>query len=246
MKPVRFPHGSIKRLQAMLAGKSFRRARQGLAGLEFALLAPVLVSMLAGLYDLTSAYISWERVNLCAQSIDQIATSVAAGNSQTNTLTLVQAQTAASAAYAYLPGILGASPPAFGVTISSVVMTPTVAGCTTGCIYTAHVAWSGVYQGSGTKRPCDATLGTAAITQTADTASPSPTTLPADVYSAASLLVVDVTYTFQPVFYRYLTSNFTMLQSAYFPPRSGLTDSWIEYFPGTSDSTTLCSGYPAA
>ncbi len=35
------------------------RSREGLAALEFALIAPLLVTMVAGLYDLTTAFIAW-------------------------------------------------------------------------------------------------------------------------------------------------------------------------------------------
>jgi Flp pilus assembly protein TadG len=237
----------IRHFPARSGSVGLLRSRGGLAGLEFALLAPVLVTMLAGLYDLTLAYIAYERVNLCAQTIGQIATIQAAGSTATNTLSLSQATASASAAYAYLPKLLNASPPAFGVTISSVVMTPTVSGCSSGCTYTAHVAWSGIYEGAaGLKRPCDTTQGASVITQSSDTAATSPTTLPSDVYSAAPLVVVDVTYQFTPLFFKFITSSFTIVKSAYLPPRSGITNNWLQYVFAAPDSTTLCPGYPSA
>jgi Flp pilus assembly protein TadG len=244
------PRNGVKLLSAHILIGSRRsilgRSGRGVAGIEFALLAPVLISMLAGLYDLTTAYIAWERLNLSVQAIDQIATSQAANSTTTNTLTHAQTTAAASGVYAYLPNILTASAPSFGVSLSSIVMTPTVSGCTTNCTYTAHVAWSGVFQGTaGVRRPCDAVRGTSVITQTADTAPPSPDTLPTDVYSPASLLVVDVTYTFKPMFYNFI-SSFTMKQSAYFSPRSGLSNDWIQYVYVAPDSTTICPGYPSA
>jgi Flp pilus assembly protein TadG len=233
-------------LQAGLGRSNRRRSSRGVAGLEFALLAPLLITMLAGLYDLTTAYIAWERLKLCVQAIDQIATIQAANSATPNTLTRTQTTTAASSIYAYLPSILTASAPPFGVTVSSVVMTPTVSGCTSGCTYKAHVAWSGTYQGTaGSRRPCDTVQGTSVITQTTDTAPPASTTLPGDVYSAAPLLVVDATYTFTPFFYSFI-SSFTMKQSAYFAPRTGISNNWIQYIYAAPDSTTLCAGYPSA
>jgi Flp pilus assembly protein TadG len=233
-------------LRAGLSRSNLRRSSHGVAGLEFALLAPLLLTILAGLYDLTTAYIAWERLNLCVQAIDQIATSQAANSATPNTLSRTQTTTAASSVYAYLPSVLTPSAPPFGVTISSVVMTPTVSGCTSGCTYTAHVAWSGTYQGTaGARRPCDAVQGTSVVTQTTDTAPPTSTTLPGDVYSAAPLLVVDATYTFTPFFYSFI-SSFTMKQSAYFAPRTGLSNNWIQYIYAAPDSTTLCAGYPSA
>jgi Flp pilus assembly protein TadG len=224
------------------------RSRDGLAAIEFALVAPVMIAMIAGLYDLTNAFIAWRRVTAAALSIDEIATGEAAsaGNGN-NILSQTQAAAAASAVYPYLPNLLQPSPPAFGVTLSSIVMTPTVSGCTSSCIYTAHVAWSGVFEGTGQVRPCDSVKGTSIISSVSDTANPSPTTLPVDMFSAAPLLVVDVTYTFQPFFFRFITANITMAQSSYLSPRTGLTSAWIQYFPaGSNDTTGLCAGYPAA
>jgi Flp pilus assembly protein TadG len=223
------------------------RSREGVAALEFALIAPVMLAMLAGLYDLTTAFMAWRRVTAAALAIGKIATGEAASTSaDTNTLSSTQTLAAASAVYPYLPSLLQPSPPAFGVTISSIVMTPTVAGCTTSCTYTPHVAWSGVFAGTGQVRPCDAVQGTSVISSASDTASPSSTTLPVHIYSAAPLLVVDVNYTFEPLFFQFVTST-VMRQSAYLSPRTGTTSAWTKYSPaGAGDTTGLCAGYPAA
>jgi Flp pilus assembly protein TadG len=225
------------------------RARDGLAALEFALLAPILVSTVGGLYDLTTGFIAWKRVAMAAQSIDQIATSLAATTSGTNILNLINASNASSAVYAYLPNILSASPNSFGVTVSSVAMVPNPATCTVGCTYTPHVAWSGVFKGSaGTRRPCDARAGLSAMSFVPDGSNPSPTTLPASVQgSGAPLVIVDVVFTFKPIFFTYITGNIQMNQSAYFSPRTGLMGDWVQYFyAGNSDSTSICPGYPLA
>jgi Flp pilus assembly protein TadG len=221
-----------------------RRSCAGIATLEFALIAPLLLTMMAGLYDVTMAFIAWQRVTMAAQAIDEIATSLAATATNTNTLNAAQATTASSAIYAYLPGISLPLPPAFGVTLTSVVMTPIVQGCVTGCTYTAHVAWSGVFQGAGPVRPCDSVSGVSALTATGDDLDPSPSTLPVDTYGASPLLVADVTYTFTPLFFTFLTGPMTMTRTAFFSTRTGRVSDWIHYVEPTG-AGLRCSGYPA-
>jgi Flp pilus assembly protein TadG len=210
---------------------------------EFALIAPILLTLAAGLYDLTTAYIAWQRVSLGAQAIGEIATSVAATAANTNSLSASQASQASSAVYAYIPDISGAAPSAFGVVLTSVVMTPTVQGCMTDCTYTAHVAWSGVFQGSAAVRPCDARLNESVLTSVGDEVDPSPNTLPEHVYSAAPLLVVDLSYTFTPLFFRFITGPIVMTRTAYFPTRTGRLGNWIQYSE-LSGPNIRCAGYP--
>lgn len=238
---LRLPPALAARLRPL------RRRGRGVAAIEFGLILPLMFSMVAGVYDLSQAYVAWERVTTCAQAIDQIATALAANSATVNSLTMAQATTAASAIYAYLPDTQSASTSTFGVTISSVVMSSSPPGCTSGCLYDAHVAWSGVFAGSATsQRPCDLVPGLSGLIPAADNATPTPNTLPTDAYSAASLMVVDVVYTFTPAFFKYITKSFKMAQSAYYPPRAGLTNNWISYKQSSGNSTTLCAGYPSA
>ncbi len=250
--------GFLTRLKQFALGTTGPvRSRSGVAAIEFALVAPMLVITIAGLYDLTTAFVAWKRVALAAQAIDEIATSLAATVKGTNQLNLDQATKSASAIYAYLPKTLAAAPPPYGVVISSIVMQPTVYTCTIGCTYLPHVAWSGVYEGSGTLRPCDVTpgvkdvtYGTPSILFVPNTASQNPYTLPTDLQGVAPLLVVDVNYTYIPMFFKFITGNIVMSQSAYFSPRTGLADAWVHYYSaGPSDSTVFCGPpaiYPAA
>lgn len=230
--------------------RAYRRMScKGVAALEFGLFVPIFITTAAGLFDLTNAFIAWKRVNLTAQSIAEISTIQAATTQNLNILSQAEAETSSSAIYAYLPFTNSAAPPAFGVTLTSVVMMPTVAGCETNCSYTANVAWSGIFQGTGAKRLCG-TLNFVPDTQGTD-----PATLPTDVAGPEPLIVVDVEYTFNPVFLKFITGPVVMKQSAYFPPRIGvpltsqahpIPSNWFQYFPGTGDSTTLCPSYPAA
>jgi Flp pilus assembly protein TadG len=153
------------------------RSRSGLAALEFALIAPILVAACAGLYDLTSAFLASQRINMAALAIAQIGTYQAANSNNTNMniLNLTETQTATSAIYAYLPDTLTAANSSFGVLVTSVVVTLQDPACTSSCTYIPNVAWSGQYQGgAGSTRVC----GASALSWVADTAAASSTTLP--------------------------------------------------------------------
>jgi len=223
-------------------------SRPGLAAIEFALIAPLMITACAGLYDLTTAFLAWQRVNMAALAMAQIATYQAAtttdNNINTNVLNLIEAQTAASAIYAYLPDTMTALTSSFAVVVTSVVVTLQNTSCTAACSYISNVAWSGLFQGgAGTTRAC----GAGALGWVADTAGPSSTTLPTDLQQVQPVLVVDVYYTFQPMFFTFITGNILMMGSAYFPPRTGLPSDWVQYYSaGSPDLTIACPGYPWA
>jgi Flp pilus assembly protein TadG len=220
------------------------RSRGGLAAVEFALVAPVLVTLCAGLYDLTSAFLAWQRVNMAALEIAQITTYEAAANNNANMniLNIAETQTATSAIYAYLPDTLTAPTASFGVVVTSVVVTLQNPACTSSCSYIPNVAWSGRFQGgAGTMRVC----GASALGWVADIVASSPTTLPTDLQQPQPLVVVDVYYTFKPMFFTFITGNIVMMRSAYFSPRTGLPSDWVQYYwAGLPDLTVQCPGYP--
>jgi Flp pilus assembly protein TadG len=233
----------ITRVRMLRAsGARLARARSGVAAIEFALIAPILILMATGLHDLTRAFIAWQRLSMAAQAIAEIATSVAATAANTNSLNASQAGQASSAVYAYLPNTATPTHPAFGVTLTSIVMTPTVQGCVAACTYTAHVAWSGVFQGTSPRRLCDAIANESALTAVSDDLDPSPSTLPTHVYSAAPLLVADVSYTYTPLFLQFITGPIAIVRTAYFSTRTGRVGNWIRYVEPGGDSLR-CAGY---
>lgn len=97
------------------------------------------------------------------------------------------------------------------LTFSSVVFTPTVAGCTSGCTYTAKVAWS---YGTLDTRSC-----TVAPVAVADTAPPSLATLPQDIFTAGSVIVADVSYPYVPLVWGNFLPSITLTRSIYLQPR---------------------------
>ncbi len=215
----------------------WQQRRRGIAVVEFALVTPVMFLIPVGMIDLTNGFTAQRRVSEAALAVGQIATGLAAQPNTTNSLTTAQAQSAASAIFASLPTLLGAPANTFSVTLTSVVMTPTVAGCTSACTYRANVAWSHVLYGSATTaRACGQLTSAAAGT------APSASQLPADAFTAAPLLVVDVRFTFTPLFFTFVKNSISMSALTYLPPRTGTNTQWVRYVD-SSPASHLCPGY---
>lgn len=220
----------------MLLTRRIGRDRRGVAALEFALLAPVLIVIAVSLTDVTNAVITWWQLSSAAGAIARIATTYAATENNTNSLSTTQAATAGTALFGVIPKLISAPATQYGVTLSSVVMTPTVAGCTSNCTYVANTAWSAVVQGSSSKRPC----GT--LTPVPDSQPAAIGTLAVDAFSPAPVLVVDVTYDFTPIFTNLFGAGLRFMESAYMAPRTGKDADWTR-ITGPNFSQAQCPGY---
>jgi Flp pilus assembly protein TadG len=198
-----------------------QRARAGIAGIEFAVLSPVLLTLLLGTIDLSDALLTARRMEIAAGSVAEIGTTGAAQTAAPNVLTDVQAWQATTAAFALFPYWDTKSvSPSFAVTLSGVSFTAIPAGCTQNCTYTAKVMWSVANElGTPTLRACGP------LTSVPNGNPTSYSTLPASNFGPTSLLVADVSYTFQPAFFGFLIGNIPMMQSAYVSPRvnNGIT-----------------------
>jgi Flp pilus assembly protein TadG len=192
-----------------------RQSRAGIAGLEFALLSPVLLTLFLGTIDLSGALLAARRMEIAAGSVAEIGTTGAAQTQALNVLTDVQAWQATTAAFALFPGWTEkAANGTFAITLSGVAFTATPSGCTQNCKYTAAIVWSVANElGAKQLRAC----GPLASAPDADATS--YTTLPASNFGPTSLLVADISYTFQPIFFGFLIGNIPMMQSAYVSPR---------------------------
>ena len=207
---------------------------RGVAAVEFALTAPVLILLMAGMYDLSSGWITWRRLATAAFSIGQIATIIAVQPDSTSLLTYNDAWRASTAIYAAMPQTLvaGAS---YGVTLSEVVFS-TDSSCPANTYCVAKVSWSaGLVGPDATRRPCTR------LNSVPDTAPSSLTTLPAAMFQSAPSLVVDVNYTFTPLFLQTLVGTIPMRFVQYFPSRSGTTNQFITYV-NPNDPAAQCPG----
>jgi len=214
-----------------LRRRSRDASRRGVAALEFALTAPMLIVLLMSMYDVTNGWLAWQRMAVATRSVGQIATLMAVNADGSNLLSQSQAWRASTAVYAAMPE-LSAAGATFGVTMTEVEFltydTCTVANCV------ADVSWSVVLLGVAPPRLC----GTLSLA--ADTAAPALSALPASAFQEAPMLVVDLTNQFTPLFFGAVTGAIPMTRSAYLPVRSGILDQSIDY----EDTTLACPAPP--
>jgi hypothetical protein len=118
------------------------------------------------------------------------------------------------------------------MTISQVDFT-VVGACNPTCVYNAQTSWSTTTNG-GTPRPCNIVL-----TPVTNGSPPSPTTVPAGVYGAGSVIVADVTYSYSPTFGYVLINNIPISHSAYMKPRA---QQYITF--NANSPTEKCAGMP--
>ncbi len=195
--------------RSLRAVRRLAAARTAVAGVEFAVVVPLMLIMLAGVADLGLAIIMAGRLSAAAGDVALIASTMAVQSSNPNALTAVQAWQATTAPFALFPAWRGAGAGDFSITLSAVDFTATKGGG-----WQAKTSWSVANPlGSPTLRPC----GTLAAV--ADTATPSMTTLPRGAFGATTVLVGDVKATFVPAFTSVFVGPLTLARSAYVSPR---------------------------
>ena len=188
----------------------FAGARRGIAALEFALVAPFLLALLFGSFELTRYINTTRQITNLADSVAQLFAQNTSGSINDTDLHFAIDSTMVT-----FPNVLNDAHKQgiywyqdIYVAMSSVAFSPTVATCTSNCVYNAKVMWT---TGS---RPCSTNL-----TSAADTAPPSATTLPAGAFGPGSMIVVDVVYFYKPIVATSLLGVKTISRSTYFQPR---------------------------
>lgn len=200
-------HGRPMRLFA-----GFFRNRAGISAIEFAIASPVIILLLVFGFDTARFIVSTEKIVNVASTIGQMIS-----QNTTGTVNYVDVQFYRDSAMVIFPQVLAdakqQSIPWYNdisITMSSINFVASPSGCTTTCTYTPEVVWSG----GSNPRSC-----TAPITSVSDTAAPSPTTLPVDVYGAGSLIAVDVSFQFKPTIAPSFMKNINISRSYYLAPR---------------------------
>jgi TadE-like protein len=198
----------------------FGRANGGVAIVEFAFVAPVMLVLALGGVDVARYVIATEKVTKVANTIAQMI-SVNNMPSTTNPLygavNYIDLQFYHDSAMVIFPDMLADAAQQniswtkdISITMSSVNFTTVQTNCGATCTYTPAVVWTG----GDNPRPCSP-----ALIQAVDASIPSPTTLPADVFGPGSVIVVDVQYNFHPFFGTYIPAPIGIARSVYLAPR---------------------------
>jgi Flp pilus assembly protein TadG len=225
------------------AATGLLKDRSGSPALEFALIAPVMLMLLAGAYDVTRLLLVMRQLSSASLQIVQIATEQSMQPDQTISLTVQQVYQAQTAIYAVFPRMQsGNDTSAFSVTLSAAVYTASPANCVPGvtCTYTAKVAWSkALALGTQVIRPC----GT--ISQVTSATRATIGTIPtAGMISVTSMLIADVTYQYMPMFTGTFTGPVSLRHTAFLMPRTGTSTQYVQYdIANGAANTSVCPGY---
>ena len=183
-------------LRKFRALRRFRRDADGLAALEFALILPVLITMLFGMGELSLAV-------FCRTSVTQVASTVADLVAQESTPTSTDLSNVYYAAntilYPYYPNLSSGKPT---IRITSVIFDTTTNSTTVG-----KVAWTCTQSGNGTLSPASR-----AVNSTVTFSQPL-------LSSGGSLLMAEVAYSYSSPTTRLITSAITMSDKFYTKPR---------------------------
>ena len=221
-----------------LSLRRFTHCNRAMAAVEFALVLPILLLLALGGSELGNYLNTSRRVGLIAHSIGQLLTRSTTGN-----VNYIDVTFARDSAIVLYPPILQKAAAAgtawtsvISISISSVVFSLQNSSCTSNCTYKAQVAWSG----GATPRPCSVNLASAA-----DTAPPTPNTLPADTFGPGSMIVTDVVYPYVPLFGSSFLPSINITRSSYVQPRYISASTYIKYTVSSGDSgiAASCPGY---
>ncbi len=205
-------------LRARLSANGARAGRSGTAGLEFALIAPVVVAIILGVVDMARATTIWAQTSSAALAVALAAQSLSLTSDPTQTtLTATQMQNAMTTIYAVIPGLIpgnGSSTGAYSVTVSGVVFTPTCAASSGCAAQTPYTLWTSSLSKGGSQlitssveRSCGKLTLVAKLSNSSARLAQmvSPAALSGGTtITQAPQIVADVQYVYTPIFSLFL------------------------------------------
>ena len=211
--------------------------RRGVAAIEFALIAPILTTLLIGVVDISRALTLQQEVYNAAHTIPTSASSLAVQPDKSTSLTVTQVQQALSGIYAEIPALRsGIASEQRSVTLTSVNFQQVVPTCvpsaTNTCAYVPYAKWSVSYV-DGPGLPTGGPNPFTQVSRCPATATPLRQVMPnvyipgdltslptANVTTPDPILVADVHYQYTPLFFNFFTGPIDFWACGLWPVRS--------------------------
>ncbi len=229
----------------------FAAAEGAMAAIEFALVLPVLAALLIAGSQVVLYVNASRKVGQVARSISQmISQATPPANSTTATVNTTDLHFSYDATLVIFPYLMTdarrqgiAWYTDISINFAGIAFTPTTATCNDptdqSACYLATVVWTS----TGTSQPGGANYRPCVTPQlpASNTAAPNRATLPRSVYGPASLIVIDVVFTFTPTFAAKVLPPLRIARTAYVQPRYA---SLISYdTTGNDGIASKCPGY---
>jgi len=208
------------------SARQFLGDRRAVSAVEFALIVPFFLVLMAAGLQLTAYLIAIRKVDLIANSISEILSqTMPPQNSTVATVSSADLHFNFDASMVLFPYMLADSyrrnrPWYENITIdfSSITFTPKNATCAgngdpSDC-YTAKVIWTTTGTAGNNQRPCGVPQLPAA-----DDAAPTPQTLPRSVFGPGSVIAVDVVFPFAPAVGGGFIDPIRIARSVFLQPR---------------------------
>jgi len=216
---------------------------RGVVSLEFAAIAPVLLLMVIGAFDIARAIAVWQQTLTAAQWAAISANFLSIQTDSSTSLTPAQATMAMTTIYGAMPQIQqGLYNGPYSVTLSGVYFTPASGQ------NTAKVIWSvPLLTGTGNlqnvRRTCGVVQQLTAMPQNSTNMQYVPTQ---SITYPTTVLVADVHYQFTPMFFNFITGPIDFWETYAFPPPIGANSQSVCYDLANPNDANLCPGYVAA
>jgi hypothetical protein len=221
----------------------FRRDRSAAAAIEMAFVAPVMIILALVGVDTANYVIATEQVEQVANTIAQMISTTGPQTTGGNYgyVSNIDLTFYFNATPLVFPGVMDDAarqkttwPNDISVSMSSIWFTASPSNCTTNCSYTGRTMWV-----SATSPQSSRQCGVQ--NPVADASVPTLSTIPQDVVptgpapsaqSADTLIVVDVSFTYHPLFASYAGVQLPIQRSVYIAPRYVPV---IDYMPASGN-----------
>lgn len=212
---------------------------RGVVALEFAAIAPIMILMIIGAFDIARAVTIWQQTLAASESIAISAQSLAVQADSSTKLSPTNATLAMTAIYGVLPQIKsGLWSGTYSVTLSGVAFDSANPP-------NASIIWSvpltkGNASLTQVKRNCGVVQQVAQMPEDSTNLSYIPTL---NISIPSTLIVADVHYQFTPLFFNFITGPIDFWETYSFPALTGGPTQTVCFDYGNPADPYICPNY---